>query len=74
MDYNKKKRQMSGEAVTMPNRAPVASSGVGGVSVFTEVGSKPMGKARNENNRARLADKLRKKKKPGTIDIGPIIL
>jgi hypothetical protein len=37
------------------------SSGVGGVSVFTDVGAKPMGKARNETAKRRLATKLRNK-------------
>lgn len=36
-------------------RKPYASQGVGGVSVFTTVGSLPMGKARNANNKERLA-------------------
>ena len=46
----------------MDNYRPSASSGVGGVSVFTTVGAAPMGAARNQNNKDRLARMKQKRK------------
>jgi hypothetical protein len=49
-----------------------ASSGVGGVSVFTDVGAKSMGTAKNEAAKKRLATKLRNKKSKTKMSRGPI--
>jgi hypothetical protein len=48
-----------------------ASSGVGGVSVYTSVGSQAMGTARNENNKDRLA-RMKREKQKGKKKIPPM--
>lgn len=50
----------------MEKKKMYASSGVGGVSVFTTAGSAAMSTAKNANNKARLASKLRKNKAVGS--------